>query len=101
MTRSSQASNNTWTGLCSATTLTTPAHVAPMSTSVDIGLKRPTSRRFSPAAISAPVVIACEGRPCSAPGRSPVGLRKPPSSTSANRASWATEARWSLAGARC
>jgi len=90
--------NNTWTGLRSATTLTT---ARPCSTDVDIGLKRPTSRRFPPAAISAPVVIACEGRPCSAPGRSPVGFRKPPSSTSANRATWATEARWSLACARC
>src|SRR5438876_978783 len=37
----------------------------------DVRLKPLTSRGFSPAVISAPVVIACEGRPCSTPG-SPV-----------------------------
>src|SRR5437762_14186673 len=41
----------------------------------DVRLKPLTSRGFSPAVISAPVVIACEGRPCSTPGR---GARLPP-----------------------
>src|SRR5205814_7848696 len=74
----SGAPNHTWTGPCSATTLTTLAHVATIqesrhsdsSTRLLAGSRLPSSPH--------PVVIACEGRPCSTPGRGSLAAPPPP-----------------------
>jgi len=81
-------SNHTWTGLCSATTLTTLAHVATIqesrhsdsSTRLLAGSRLPSPPH--------PVVIACEGRPCSTPRRGASRTRRHPESSGCSRASY-------------